>query len=94
MPCDEYKKLDLLHQYAIERILRFAKPDEEPQLEYLTVISWRRNLTKPGPKRLRLALPFMNTLRDARNAINPQMGSKCIILNETDWKIGHGRISL
>jgi hypothetical protein len=32
MPCNEFKKLDLNHQYAIERVRRYAKPDEEPPI--------------------------------------------------------------
>jgi hypothetical protein len=36
MSCDEYNKLDLSHQYAIQRIRRYAKPDEEPKLVHPT----------------------------------------------------------
>jgi hypothetical protein len=32
MHCDEYRKIDLHHQYAIKRVRRFARPDEEPRL--------------------------------------------------------------
>jgi hypothetical protein len=42
MPCDEYKKLNLIHQYAIKRVRRYAKPDEEPQL----VVPTGHQLTK------------------------------------------------
>ena len=32
MPCGEYKKLNLLHEYAERRVLRYARPEEEPRL--------------------------------------------------------------
>ncbi len=76
MPCDEYKKLDLLHQYAIERILRFAKPDEEPQLVYLTGHQLAKKLDEARAEEIEARLAIHEHIKRCKECDQPTNGEQ------------------
>jgi hypothetical protein len=46
MQCDEYRKLNLEHEYALERVKRYAHPLDEPALAFLDDAQVKKRLDK------------------------------------------------
>jgi hypothetical protein len=80
MPCDEYKKLDLLHQYAIERILRFAKPDAEPRIVIPTGNQLTKRLDEARAEETEARLAIHEHIKRCKECDQPTNGEQALIL--------------
>jgi hypothetical protein len=76
MFCDEYKKLDLHHQYAVERVRRYAKPDEEPKLVYLTRSQLENKLGEARADEIAARLAMQDHLKTCEVCDQPTNGGE------------------
>jgi hypothetical protein len=80
MPCDEYKKLDLLHQYATKRVQRYAKPDAEPRIVRLTANQITKRLDEARAEEIEAHLAMQDHLKTCDVCDQPTNGEQALIL--------------